>query len=114
MSVTALDVPIKQENYFAEEVAMLPVESPAEAIDLVFEELDLDPRTYTSRLDRDTVVPLIGVLRRGYGCCEEELPAGLSALATMARLDPEFSVHTGVFIDQLWELRQEFPEDLDD
>ncbi len=93
-----------------EESVVFAIETPAEAIDLVFEELDLDPRTYEPRLDRETVLPFIGILRQGYGCNDDGLPPELAAVATLARLDTQFSVGLGVFIDMLWSLRQEFDD----
>lgn len=114
MSVTALDVSIKQDNTATEEVIMFTLETPVEAIDLVFEALDLDPRTAPSRLDGNTVMPLVSILRRGYGCCDSCLPTSLLAMETMARLDPAFTVGLGVFIDVLWELRQDIDDEFDD
>ena len=114
MSVTALDVSIKPDNHNNDELIMFCIEAPVEAIDLVFEELDLDPRTMPSRLDVPTLRPLIGILRRGYRFCDGGLPESLSAMSTMAQVDPTFTVSLGVFIDVLWELRQEMPEDADD
>lgn len=93
-----------------EDAVMIPVESPQEAIDLVFEELDLDPRSYEPRLSRQTVLPFIDQLRRGYDCNDQQLPHELAAVATLARLDVDFTVGLGVFIDMLWSLRQELDD----
>ncbi|MBC7512135.1 hypothetical protein H7142_00525 [Candidatus Saccharibacteria bacterium] len=93
-----------------EDAVMISIDTPVEAIDLVFEELDLDPRTFEPRLCRETVLPLVDILRRGYGCDDDGLPMELAAVATMVRLDVNFSVGLGVFIDMLWDLRQEFDD----
>lgn len=96
MSVTA-------QKTFIDEDVKPKVETPAEAIELVFEELDLDPRTYQPRLDRETLLDYFDTLCQGYGCSAEALPPPFGAVATVAQLDEGCSFSTSAFIDMLWE-----------
>ncbi len=80
----------------------VPVESPEDAIDLVFELVDLGEPVLT----HDTMLDHLGTLGRGFGCNDDNPPRQFLAIVAQAWNDTEFTLSTNAFVDVLWDLRQ--------